>query len=417
MNVFRKLLRAYPRTFVGAFIFFAFIYYRCLPSPLFEASSSVVIEDHSGTLLGARIAADGQWRFPAPDSIPKKFAEAIVIFEDRRFYRHPGVDPLSLLRALWQNIRNGRVISGGSTLSMQVIRLARGNRKRTIFEKLVEMILATRLDLGWSKSAILTLYASHAPFGGNVVGLEAATWRYFGKQPHLLSWSEAATLAVLPNSPGLIHPDRNRDRLLSKRNSLLDKLYRYGKMDSLTWTLAREEPLPGRRHALPALAPHLLDQVWLSARQVPGGHRNTRYRTTLQAGLQQRVEQVLSHHQRLLSFNEIHNMAALVVDVETGGVLAYAGNVRGAGAEHHEQVDIVKADRSTGSILKPLLYAAMIHEGLLLPGSLVPDVPFQLGGYRPENFHQEYDGVVPARRGFGSFAECSVCQPVAAIRS
>ena len=398
MTGFRKLLLSYPKILLAVFAFLGVGYYLCLPSPLFKTPLSVVLEDQQGVLLGARIAGDGQWRFPPPDSIPEKFAEAIVLFEDRRFYRHPGVDLLSLLRALRQNLRSGRIVSGGSTLSMQVIRMARGNRRRTVGEKLIEMVMATRLDLGYRKSEILSLYASHAPFGGNVVGLEAATWRYFGKQPHLLSWSEAATLAVLPNSPALIHPDRNRELLLAKRNLLLDKLYGHRKMDSLTWSLAKEEPLPERRHPLPTLAPHLLDRMWISTRNNSRESPGPRFRTTLDAGLQQRAAQVLSHHQKLLSYNEINNMAALIADVESGAVLAYVGNVQGAGAAHHEQVDVVKANRSTGSILKPLLYAAMIHEGLLLPESIVPDVPFQLGGYRPENFHQKYDGVVSARR-------------------
>ncbi len=399
--MFRKLLkviRRYPKTSLLVSLTILLFYWVSLPRPLFKASFSPVLEDRDGVLLGARIAADGQWRFPMGDSLPEKYIESVILFEDRRFFYHPGIDPVSLVRALWQNIRSQRIVSGGSTISMQVIRMARGNRPRTVGQKILEIIMATRLELGYSKQAILNHYAAQAPFGGNVVGLEAATWRYYGKNPQLLSWAEAATLAVLPNSPGLIHPGRNRTLLLAKRNRLLDKLYQYEKMDSLTWSLAKEEPLPAERYALPNLAPHLLDQVRTTSKFEAIAPQNHRFRSTLAVDLQKKAAAVLKHHQKILSYNEINNLAALVVEVKTGAVLAYVGNVIGAGEEHHEQVDVISAPRSTGSILKPFLYASMLDDGVILPNSIVPDVPVQLNGYRPENFHKKYDGVISARR-------------------
>ncbi|MCB9039703.1 MAG: penicillin-binding protein 1C [Lewinellaceae bacterium] len=357
----------------------------------------MVLESRQGALLGARIAADGQWRFPEIDSIPSKFEVALIEFEDRRFYYHPGVDPIGLGRALVQNVRSGGIVSGGSTISMQVIRMAKGNPPRTLWQKGLEIILATRLELGCSKQKILALYASHAPFGGNVVGLEAAAWRYFGKGPQLLSWAEAAMLAVLPNSPALIHPGRNRQALLAKRNRLLRRLQETGHIDAFTCELAMEEPLPEEPHPLPRLAPHLLDRAYLEY-VATGKSRQSRIRTTLREGLQRQLSDILAFHQKRLSAGEVHNLAALVLDVETGEVIAYAGNVIGAGAEHGEQVDVIKAPRSTGSILKPLLYALMLQEGEILPQSLVPDIPMQLSGYRPENYHEDYDGAVTARR-------------------
>ena len=194
-------------------------YFFSLPSVLFEQPTCMVLEDKDGILLGARIAKDGQWRFPAKDSLPEKFIEAIVEFEDRRFFSHWGVDPRGIGRAIVQNFKYKKIVSGGSTISMQVMRMARGSR-RTLVQKFIEMILATRLELGYSKDEILNLYAANAPFGGNVVGIEAAAWRYFGKRPDLLTWAEAAMLAVLPNSPALIHPGRNRKALYEKRNRL-----------------------------------------------------------------------------------------------------------------------------------------------------------------------------------------------------
>jgi penicillin-binding protein 1C len=238
---------------VGIIIWYTF----SLPRTLFKVPYSTVLEDQQDQLLGARIAADGQWRFPELDSVPEKFAQAIIEFEDHRFYRHPGVDPVSIGRALVQNLRNREIVSGASTLTMQVIRMSRGNRPRNLWQKLVETVLATRLELRDSKSEILALYASHAPFGGNVVGLEAASWRYFGKNPELLSWAETCMLAVLPNNPAMIHPGRNRQQLLAKRNRLLDRLREEGVIDEWTSELAQQEPLPLAPLPLPRVAPSL----------------------------------------------------------------------------------------------------------------------------------------------------------------
>ena len=167
------------------------------PRRIFDDPVSAVLESRDGQLLGARIAADGQWRFPPADSVPERFAKAIVTFEDKRFWHHPGIDPLALGRALRLNTRKGEVRSGASTLTMQTIRLSRGNQPRTVREKLVEMVLALRLEAYLSKDEILALYTANAPFGGNVVGLEAAAWRYFGRSADELSWAETAMLAVL----------------------------------------------------------------------------------------------------------------------------------------------------------------------------------------------------------------------------
>lgn len=398
VNVRARLYNIWKKNSVkiGIIFFILFIlYWFSLPHPLFKDPTCMVLEAEYGDLLGARIAADGQWRFPQKDTIPVKFIKAIITFEDQRFYYHPGVDPSALWRALLQNLRNGQVVSGGSTLTMQVIRLSRKDKPRNLYQKLVEMILATRLELTTSKREILSLYASNAPFGGNVVGLDAASWRYFGKQPKLLSWAEAATLAVLPNSPALIHPGRNRNALLEKRNRLLDKLLDEKEIDTLTCRLAKEESLPDKPHPLPRLAPHLLDRAYLEYVKTRKTARS-RIRTTLDVSLQNQVTNILQRHQALLSYNQIHNAAAIVLDIETGDVLAYVGNVIGAGEEHGEQVDVIKAPRSTGSVLKPWLYALALQEGQILPHTLLPDIPTQLSGYRPENFYKKYDGMVPA---------------------
>lgn len=381
---------------LSALLLVFLFYWFSLPAPLFHDPTCMVLEASNGDLLGARIASDGQWRFPHNDAVPGKFAKAIITFEDKRFYSHPGFDPAALGRAFLQNISNGEVVSGGSTLSMQVIRLSRKGKSRTVFEKLIELILATRLEISHSKQEILALYASNAPFGGNVVGLDAASWRYFAKSPGNLSWSEAATLAVLPNSPSLIHPGRNRDRLENKRNRLLEKLWQVKIIDQTTFELACEEALPDKPHALPRLAPHLLERAYQEHFESKSGVA-TRLKSTIDLTLQQRIMQLAERRSHILKNNEIHNLAILVLDVETGNVLAYVGNAPGTGNEHQESVDIVKASRSTGSTLKPLLYALMLQQGILLPNSLIPDIPTQLSGYRPENYLETYDGVVSAR--------------------
>ncbi len=360
-----------------------------LPQPLFDRPLSVLIEDKDGTLLGARIAADGQWRFPAGDSVPVVFTSSLLRFEDRRFYQHWGVDLRALARAVRQNIRAGRIVSGGSTLSMQVIRMARGNPPRTIWQKGIEILMALRLELAYNKDDILRFWVAHAPFGGNVVGLEAASWRYFGKAPHLLSWAEAATLAVLPNSPALIHPGRNRRALQEKRNRLLQSLLEANTIDSTAYQLALSEPLPDRPLPLPRLAPQLLERMAIE--KGPG-----RWQVSIQADLQRRVKELALQYQRRLAPSGIHNLAVLVVDNASGATLAYLGNLDHLEAEHSPAVDLIQAPRSPGSLLKPLLFGLALEEGQILPQQLLPDMPSVFGDFRPENFHQSYHGAVPA---------------------
>ena len=256
----RRLRRKTVMVCCGGLLCIAVLTYMfCLPKDLFKGTCySTVMTDRHGELLGARIAEDGQWRFPPSDTVPEKFAVAITEFEDRWFRVHPGVNPVSLVKAAWRNISAGHVVSGGSTLTMQVIRLSR-QRERTVGQKIIECILATRLELKCSKDEIMALYAAHAPFGGNVVGLEAASWRYFGKPSSELSWGEAATLAVLPNAPSMIHPGKNREQLKAKRDRLLKRLAERKKIDAETCGLACAEPLPDEPLPLPQYAPHLMD--------------------------------------------------------------------------------------------------------------------------------------------------------------
>lgn len=384
---------------IGIFLlFFTF----SLPQHLFTAPTCMVLDDCDGNLLGARVAADGQWRFPAQTNVPEKFETCLTEFEDRRFYWHIGIDPIGLGRAIWQNLQHKRIISGGSTLTTQVIRLSRGQKKRTVTEKIIELFLALRLEYRCSKPEIMALYASNAPFGGNVVGLNAASWRYFEKEATQLSWGEAAMLAVLPNAPALIHLNKNRNLLLQKRNRLLDRLYKNGTIDALTLSLAKNEPLPEKPHELPNDAPHLLDRAY-EEQLKPNPSAPTRLRTTLRRELQAQAADIAARYHKDLQGNKINNLACMIMDNETNQIIAYIGNVGNVGnaetnknAENGAQVDIINSPRSTGSIMKPFLYALLQEEGQLLPNSLVPDIPTTILGYRPQNYAENFDGVIAA---------------------
>jgi len=364
------------------------MWWTCLPDPLFEVPYSTVLLDRNEELLGARVAADGQWRFPAADLVvPETFEKAIIAFEDKRFYSHWGVDVLALGRALRDNISHRGITSGGSTLTMQAMRLARAKGRRTVGQKLAEMMWAWRAEVRYSKQDILRLYAAHAPFGGNVVGLNAASWRYFHKTPEQLSWGEAATLAVLPNAPGLIHPGRNRDALLDKRNALLKKLAENGTIDAAELSLALDEPIPSAPHPLPDLAPHLLSHYARSGKT---------WRSELDESLQVQLTDLVQRYSDVLAMNGVHNAGLLVMETNTGIVRAYVGNTASPGNDHHNDVDMVLAERSSGSILKPFLYSSALAEGLITPRGLVEDIPTYIDGYQPRNFTETFSGMVPA---------------------
>ncbi len=352
-----------------------------------DYSYSTVLNARNSDLLGASIASDGQWRFPEPDSIPSKIATCIRYFEDRHFYRHPGVNPLAIGRAALQNIQAGKVVSGASTLTMQIARMMRGEN-RTIWQKMIEIGIALKLELKYSKNELLIKYLSMAPFGGNVVGIEAASWRYFNRPPHLLSWGESAALAVLPNNPGAIFPGRFNRQYLNKRNRLLSTLLNYQVIDSTTYELSLLEELPNKPFSIPQKAPHLLTTI-----------RETNPESITQSTLdpfwQTRTSQILERHHVQQMGNGVENVCAIVVNLNTAEVLAYVGNTSDQQAEGY-QVDVIQKRRSPGSSLKPILYAYALSKGEILPQTLLPDVPTFFGGFSPKNFSGGYEGAIPA---------------------
>lgn len=395
-----RLSNALQKTFVCIYIIIVLMAFAfCLPSTLFTSPTSYIIKDKDDNLLSASIASDGQWRFPYNEDVPDKFTACITAFEDNRFRYHPGVDPLALIRALWLNISKHSVISGGSTITMQVIRLSSHHNERNVFNKMIESVQALRLECTYNKKDILALYAANAPFGSNVVGLDAASWRYYGRSANDLSWGETAALAVLPNAPSVIYPGKNHTALLVKRNRLLDKLQSLQIIDSTTTQLAKEEPLPGQPMPLPQLAPHLLDRFKKDVLALKQQDLNTGITTTIDMHLQQQVNNIVMQHHNELVGNQVNNLAAMVVEVETGNILSYVGNVylpQDSSIQSH--VDVLDAKRSPGSTLKPILYASLLTEGKMLPQQLVPDIPTQIQGYAPENFDLGYDGAVPANK-------------------
>lgn len=387
LNFFKRL-SATKKVILCILAFLVTGYIFCLPRHLFHVPYSTVVTDWNEELLGARIASDGQWRFPPRNTTPEKIKECLITFEDKHFYHHWGVNPFAIGRAFYQNVKNKRIVSGGSTLTMQTIRLAR-NESRTFREKLIEMIWATRLEFRASKEEILSMYISHAPFGGNVVGLDAAAWRYFGHSADDLSWAESAMLAVLPNAPAMIHLSKGRKTLLDKRNRLLKQLLEKKTIDSSTYELAISEPLPDEPHALPQIAPYLVSRFYQE--------RNGEYsRSTINKGIQTQVEDLAERWSNEFGRSDIRNLAILVIDIPSNQVVAYCGNVHFDRKQGGNQVDVIQAPRSTGSILKPFLYYAMLQEGSLLPDMLLPDVPVNINGFTPQNFSMQFEGAVPA---------------------
>ncbi len=368
--------------------------YRLIPfpEPLFPRNYSTVVTDTNGKILRVFLNENEQWFFPPADTlrIPQKLKTAVMQFEDRYFYRHPGINPVSILRAVYQNITRGRIVSGASTLTMQMARLSR-NRPRTFSNKFIEMLMALKIELHYSKEEIFRLYLNHAPYGGNIIGYRAASLKYFGKQPEQLTWGEAATLAVLPNAPGLISPSINSEDLTRKRNRLLRELLDEKIINRETFRLAVLESVPSGVVVFPFYAAHLARRV----KEMNQG-KNGYIHTTIDLRYQAAIENLLAQQVKYLKGYGIRNGAALLVENSTGEVRAYAGSQNFFDSTSTGQVDGVQAPRSTGSILKPFLYALSMDDGLVLPQTVIKDVPSYFGSFSPANYDEKFNGLVTA---------------------
>jgi penicillin-binding protein 1C len=361
-----------------------------LPKGHLQGNYSQVILGSDSSFLRVFLNEDEQWCLPPKlqSGIPDKLVKSVLTYEDEYFQYHPGVNPLALFRALYVNLRNRRIVSGGSTITMQLARMVQNN-PRNIWYKLKEMLFAFKLELAYSKKEILSQYLCHAPYGSNIRGYIAASYRYFGKSPGRLTWAEAATLAVLPNAPGMVFPTKNDERLKSKRDSLLLKLMKKEVIDRETFELSLLEKLPAQIIPFPLKAPHLTNRIRSK------NHLDI-VRTTIDPGIQNETDFFLKQHVAGLQQMGIMNACALVIDNTSGKVLSYVGSQDFNDLEHQGRVDGIMAPRSSGSILKPYLYASAIDEGLILPQTLIRDVPTYFNSFSPSNASENFSGIARA---------------------
>ncbi|QHF42849.1 penicillin-binding protein 1C [Pseudomonas sp. S35] len=362
-----------------------------LPLPKDDLARVVLAED--GTPLWRFADADGVWRYPVQTrEVSPYYLDALLTYEDRWFYQHPGVNPLALVRATWQNLTGARVVSGGSTLSMQVARLL-DPHSRTVHGKLRQLWRTAQLEWHLSKEQILNLYLNRAPFGGTLQGVAAASWAYLGKSPAHLTHAEAALLAVLPQAPSRLRPDRHPQRAQEARDKVLRRLAEFQVWPRSAVDEALEEPLLLAPRLEPSLAP-------LLARRLNRPDSPPLIRTTVDATLQRRLEDLLLGWRARLP--EHTSAAIIVVEEESMAVRAYLGSVDINDAKRFGHVDMISALRSPGSTLKPFLYGMALDEGLIHSESLLQDVPRRYGDYRPGNFSMGFTGAVPASTALSS---------------
>ncbi|MBN2001062.1 penicillin-binding protein 1C [candidate division KSB1 bacterium] len=353
----------------------------------FPEKYSTLVFDRQDNLLRVFLSEDEQYRFPAQDvPLPQKYKTTLLAFEDKRFPCHLGVDPLALVNAMWINLTTGTRIRGGSTITMQVVRLAHP-RSRTYITKIFECFYAVKLSLHFSKTQILQIYADHVPMGRNVVGLQAASWYYYGKPMAEITWAEAALFTILPNAPSSINLSSRREQLLNKRNVLLERLLKKGIIDSTTFTTSCREPLPGKQNRIPFRAPHF-------CRYAADNSQSAVIRTTLDLETQKQVEDILKNHHLILLNKGIRNCAVLIAETGTGQIRAWVGSQSFFDSTNSGQVDGTLAYRSTGSLLKPFLVAKALDRGPYTMATKIRDVPTYYGTFTPQNALKDYSGLV-----------------------
>ncbi|MCV3386409.1 penicillin-binding protein 1C [Campylobacter lari] len=370
--------------FLSLCFYIGLVYFSFDSKDLFKGAYSKVLLDKNKEILSVFLDANEQWHLES-DFIPQKLKSAVILYEDKNFYSHYGVDFLALIRAFKNNLFSSKR-SGASTISMQTIKLLEQN-KRTYFNKFNEIIKAVALESAYEKDEILKLYLNNAPYGGNLVGVASAGLFYFEKDLKDLTWSEAALLAVLPNNPGLINLEKNKDKLLKKRNVLLDRLFEKGYFSKDILTLAKAEKLPSFK-ARKNLAPHLARRLLADKEKII---------SSIDKKIQIKFEEKAKEYSYKLQQKGIKNLAILLADTKTNKVLAYVGSNDFYDFASFGQVDGVIAKRSVGSTLKPLLFAFAIDEGLIVPESLMLDVPTYFSNFAPQNANKKYHGFVSAK--------------------
>ncbi len=364
---------------------------RLGPPDLTEVRNvSATVLDRHDRLLRAFTTDEGRWRLPLePDEVDQRYLAMLMAFEDKRFYLHHGVDPRSLARAAWQLLEHQRIISGGSTLTMQVARLVEGHYERSGSAKARQILGALQLERYLSKREILALYLRLAPFGGNIEGVRAASLAYFGKEPHRLSIGEAALLVALPQSPEQRRPDRSPQAARSARDRVLTRVMHAGVISAAEARRASLEPVPYVRRAFPKLAPHLAEAEVLAepAKSV--------HRLTIDRDLQRGLETLAEEQTKLVG--QKLSAAILVVDHTTGEVLAHVGSAGYLDDARFGAIDMANAVRSPGSTLKPFIYGLGFEAGIAHPQTLIEDRAVRFGTYAPKNFDESYHGTVTIR--------------------
>jgi len=384
----RRLLRSRWLCLAGAPLFLllgVFFADKIWPLPLNEVNPARVVVSEDGTPLWRFADAEGIWRYPVTiEEVSPRYLEALIQYEDRWFWKHPGVNPFSVARAAWQDLRAGRVISGGSTLTMQVARLL-DPHPRTFGGKVRQLWRALQLEWHLSKRDILTLYLNRAPFGGTLQGVGAASWAYLGKSPAQMSYAEAALLAVLPQAPSRLRPDRWSERAQAARDKVLERMVSQGVWSAAQVAESREEPVWLAPRQMPQLAP-LFSRLLVSQRSA------LKITTTLDASLQRQLEELALNLKSRLP--QRSSLAILVVDHTDMKVRGWVGSADISDDTRFGHVDMVTATRSPGSVLKPFIYGLAMDEGLIHPASLLQDVPRRTGDYRPGNFDSGFHGPV-----------------------
>lgn len=359
------------------------------PDPGRATLLSTLVNDRDGRLLRPFAAADGAWRLPvAREEVDPRFVTFLTAYEDKRFFSHPGVDPIAAARAALQAARHGGVVSGGSTLSMQVVRLLTPDRSRTLLRKWREAGAALALERKVGKEGVLDLYLRLAPYGGNLEGVRAASLAFFGKEPARLSAAEAALLVAIPQSPETRRPDRDREAARLARDRVLDRLAGAGVISAAEAAYARDEPVPDGRRPFPNLAAHAAEQA--VRRAGPGGAT----RLTIRRDLQRSLETLARERARALGPGL--SVAIVVVDPATGAIEASVGSADYFDPSRAGSLDQTRAVRSPGSALKPFIYALAFENGVAAPATLIEDRPSRFGDYAPRNFDEGFHGTVSA---------------------
>lgn len=377
------------------FTFLLFLIFLLIPLPDINVPFSTVLFDRNGKLIYCFLSEDQQWRFKIDkdEKIPEKLKTTVILAEDKRFYLHPGFDPLSLMRALFINIKAKKILQGGSTITMQTIRIL-NPRERTIPVKIKEIIQAIKLEMLYSKEQILKIYLSNVPMGGNLSGIRAGSLRYFGKDIEELTWAECATLAAILKSPKNTPLGNNGNFLKERRDGILKILKKHKLIDDSTFSTSIMEPLPSKIFPFPRYAPHF---SWYLYKDKRRGNLTT----SLNLNFQNLVEAIgLNNYPRFKALG-INSYSIVVLDTERGEILAYVGSPSFYDKKDG-QVDGVLAPRSSGSILKPFLYALYLDKGLATEETLLPDFPMNFENFSPENADREYRGAVSLKEALTS---------------